>query len=196
MDYPKKLLHVTFDSSNPSLVDRVAMNIENAGYTVEWGKEGFKVKYYKIDGMYCSHCVGTVERVIQPIRGVKNVLVNLDRHIATVIVDSSFKSEEFIEAISGVGYEASPYEGSRDIYLRIDGMVLFLLLHSLSHSVCLSGSVVRNSVQTQFTMLFAKWMASHVFKLISILVKLSSEGVLNLKILLLQLSKLVTLPSQ
>jgi copper chaperone len=166
MDYTKKLLHVTFDSSDAKLVDTIAMSIENAGYTVEWDKEGFRVKYYKIDGMYCSHCVGTVERAIQPIHGVKNVIVNLDRHIATVIADSSFKSEELIEAISNIGYDASPYEGSRDIYLRIDGMVL--LPPSLSSpEVSLFFSVVRNFVRMLFTMLCVKLMELLVFKLIS-----------------------------
>ena len=171
MDYSKKLLHVTFDSSDAKLVDTIAMSIENAGYTVEWDKEGFRVKYYKIDGMYCSHCVGTVERAIQSIHGVKNVIVNLDRHIATVIADSSFKSEELIEAISNIGYDASPYEGSRDIYLRIDGMVR--LLPSLpppslsSPQVSLFFSVVRNFVRMLFTMLCVKLTELLVFKLIS-----------------------------
>jgi copper chaperone len=123
LDYPKKVLHVTYDSHlDPKIIYQIAICIENAGYSVEWGK-GLHINYFKIVGMYCNHCVGTVERAIQPIGGVKTVIVNLDKHIATVIVDPSFKSEELIEAISSVGYDATPYEGSRDIYLRIEGMV-------------------------------------------------------------------------
>ncbi len=98
------------------------MAIENAGYTVEWGN-GLTVKYFKIDGMFCGHCVGTVERALRVVNGVKNALVNLDKHIATVIVSPECNITEIIDAVSNVGYDATPYEGSRDVYLQISGMV-------------------------------------------------------------------------
>lgn len=81
------------------------------------------MKYFKIDGMFCGHCVGTVERALRPINGVKNVVVNLDKHIATVIITPDCKVSDIIETVSNVGYDATPYEGSRDVYLQITGMV-------------------------------------------------------------------------
>ena len=135
LDYLKKLLHVTYDSHlDPTIIEKIAMCIENAGYSVEWGK-GSHIQYYKIDGMYCNHCVGTVEKAIQSIHGVQNVIVNLDKHIATVIVGPSCKSDELIEAISSVGYDATPYEGSRDIYLHIEGMVTTLIFQIIELTI-------------------------------------------------------------
>jgi copper chaperone len=200
LDYLKKLLHVTYDSHlDPQIIYQIALCIENAGYSVEWGKgDRYHIKYYKIDGMYCNHCIGTVERAIQPIHGVKHVIVNLDKHNATVIVDPSFQSEELIEAISSVGYDATPYEGNRDIYLRIEGMVTTSLFIALINSKLtnLLSRHVRNFVPMHFTMLYGKLMVWLVSKLILVKDKQLFVEVQSLKIWLLQLSKQDLLPSQ
>ncbi len=122
VDFHRSILQISYNSNSEDLPDQIAMAVENAGYTVEWGN-GLTVKYFKIDGMFCGHCVGTVERALRVVHGVKNVVVNLDKHIATVIAHPDCNASDIIEAVSNVGYDATPYEGSRDVHLQIGGMV-------------------------------------------------------------------------
>lgn len=122
IDFLNNKLNITYENYNDNISDQIAISIENSGYTVQWGN-GLNIKYFKIIGMFCEHCVGTVTKTIQNIDGVKNVIVNLDHHIATVIVYPTCNILDIINAVSAVGYEAIPYEGSRDVYLQITGMV-------------------------------------------------------------------------
>ena len=109
-----------------NISDKIAIAIENVGYTVKWGLD-LSIKYFKINGMFCQHCVNTVQKSIQSVSNVKSVLVDLNRHIATVILNSNCNESEIIDAIVSVGYDAIPYEGSRDVYLQITGMVQRLI---------------------------------------------------------------------
>lgn len=126
VDLPKKLLIVEYaENADLSLIsDQVARAVESSGYTVKWGN-GKCVRYIKVTGMFCQHCVGTVEKAVGGIPEVKSVAVDLDKHMATVIVtsDSDNITRSIVDAIESVGYDAEIAEGSRDVTLYIAGMV-------------------------------------------------------------------------
>jgi copper ion binding protein len=126
VDLPKKLLIVEYaESVDRSLTsDHVVRAVEASGYTVKWGN-GKCVRYVKVTGMFCQHCVGTVEKAVGAIPEVKSVVVDLDNHMATIIVssDSGEITHNIIDTIESVGYDAEVVEGSRDVTLYITGMV-------------------------------------------------------------------------
>lgn len=120
--FPQNLLEITYISLDPQLTYAVAIAIENSGYTVEWGN-GISIVYLTIGGMFCNHCVGTVHKALVNLIGVKSANVDLNRHIATVVIDAGTNLATLIDAVESVGYDAAAYEGSRDVYLSISGMV-------------------------------------------------------------------------
>lgn len=60
---------------------------------------------FNIDGMSCSHCARTVERVIRELPGVDEAEVSLDTGIAAV--RGSVSCGEVIAAVESVGYSAT-----------------------------------------------------------------------------------------
>ena len=126
VDFPRSILQVTFVENGDvtSLSDEVARAVEATGYTVKWG-DGKCVRYAKVTGMFCEHCVGTVQKAVGAIPEVSSVVVDLAKHVATVIVnsESSDVTDKIVEAIESVGYDAELFAGSRDITLHIAGMV-------------------------------------------------------------------------
>lgn len=61
----------------------------------------------KIKGMTCMGCVGSVQRVLKGIAGVKSVEVSLDKAQATLQYDAAATNPaQFKAAIEEAGYEA------------------------------------------------------------------------------------------
>mmetsp|Transcript_17374 Transcript_17374/g.29091 ORF Transcript_17374/g.29091 Transcript_17374/m.29091 type:complete len:1503 (+) Transcript_17374:65-4573(+) len=126
VDFDNKTLHVDYSNGFiPSDIhDGVALAVQSAGYDVQW--EGKKhLLYLRVEGMTCGHCVGTVQRAISSIEGVRHVAVNLEQKIAAIALNAEFKSSRtfahsIISAIEDVGFEAEVYSGnSRDITISV-----------------------------------------------------------------------------
>jgi copper chaperone len=63
---------------------------------------------FKVDGMTCMGCVGTVKRVVSAVPGVQRVDVSLDRGAAEVEFDpAATGAERIVAAISNAGFDAS-----------------------------------------------------------------------------------------
>lgn len=61
----------------------------------------------KVDGMNCSHCSSSVERVLKEIPGVTGVQVFLDQGRA-LVQGTDLETDTMVTAIDGLGFKASP----------------------------------------------------------------------------------------
>lgn len=59
---------------------------------------------FKIDGMSCAHCVGTVKTAVSKLPGVTDVDIDLLKGTATVT--GQFDAQEVLQAIATTGYTA------------------------------------------------------------------------------------------
>lgn len=60
-----------------------------------------------INGMHCSGCVKTVERVLQALNGVTRVEVSLDNACATIHYDpSQIAVNKLIDVVENAGFDA------------------------------------------------------------------------------------------
>lgn len=59
----------------------------------------------KINGMKCQHCVSSVTKALESIKGVSGVTVNLENSEATYTADASVKPDTIKAAISKIGFE-------------------------------------------------------------------------------------------
>ena len=59
-----------------------------------------------IEGMTCTSCSGTIERMLQSTEGVLNAQVDLTSNTATVDLDSSYSSKEVVDSIEEIGFGA------------------------------------------------------------------------------------------
>src|SRR3989344_3098283 len=65
-----------------------------------------KKETYKIKGMHCASCAGTIERVLLKMAGVRSVSVNFASESALVEFDENIVSEsDLAKAVGSVGYE-------------------------------------------------------------------------------------------
>src|SRR3989344_9139217 len=65
-----------------------------------------KKETYKIKGMHCASCAGTIERVLLKMAGVRSVSVNFASESALVEFDENIVSEsDLVKAVESVGYE-------------------------------------------------------------------------------------------
>jgi len=62
-----------------------------------------EVKKYRVEGMTCDHCKATVEKGLNEIQGVSEVLANQNTGVVSVQSDSD-NEEEIREAVSRLGY--------------------------------------------------------------------------------------------
>ncbi len=63
------------------------------------------MKTIEIKGMSCQHCVGSVDKALNSIEGLKNVSVNLEKAEATFDKDGSVDEAKIKEVISKIGFE-------------------------------------------------------------------------------------------
>ncbi len=66
-------------------------------------------KKYIVEGMSCSACSSSVERVVNKINGVKNASVNLTSKILRVQAENGVADETIIKAVSKAGFTATIY---------------------------------------------------------------------------------------
>lgn len=59
----------------------------------------------KIKGMSCNHCVTTVTKVLDNIKGIKNVKIDLAKGEATFIEENPVDMELIRQQIKKAGYE-------------------------------------------------------------------------------------------
>ncbi len=59
----------------------------------------------KIKGMSCNHCVTTVTKVLDNIKGIKNVKIDLAKGEATFIEEKPVDMELIRQQIKKAGYE-------------------------------------------------------------------------------------------
>ncbi|MCK5639820.1 MAG: cation transporter, partial [Gammaproteobacteria bacterium] len=74
----------------------------------------FKQKKFQlsIGGMSCAGCVGTVEKALQAVPGVKQAAVNFAEHTASV--SGRVDADTLIQAVVDAGYEAAELKGAED----------------------------------------------------------------------------------
>ena len=72
-------------------------------------------KKYTVNGMMCSACSSSVERVVKRIKGVNSVAVNLNSKLLVVECDNQVTDDMIITAVKKAGFEA---------YLRADKVSL------------------------------------------------------------------------
>ncbi len=58
-----------------------------------------------INGMSCQHCVASVKKALRKIPGMSNVVVNLEKGVASY--DGDVNGEAVKEAIKKIGFEVS-----------------------------------------------------------------------------------------
>ncbi|MDP1676496.1 MAG: heavy metal-associated domain-containing protein [Bacteroidota bacterium] len=69
--------------------------------------EKSKTVILNVSGMTCESCVGTVEKALKKVDGVKEVKVDLKNKKATVTLASTTTSATLIKAVSDAGFSAN-----------------------------------------------------------------------------------------
>ncbi len=83
-------------------------------------------KKYVVEGMSCSACSSSVERVVNKIVGVKNASVNLTTKILIVQAENSVTDDVVIKAVSKAGFTATIY--TENYSSKIDNSLKNLLI--------------------------------------------------------------------
>nr|NJM02007.1 heavy-metal-associated domain-containing protein [Desulfobacula sp.] len=60
-----------------------------------------------VDGMSCGHCSGMVQRTLEGIKGISNVVVDLNGKKADFEVSEAALVEKAIKEVTEAGYKAS-----------------------------------------------------------------------------------------
>ncbi|AHG76014.1 Cation transport ATPase [Mannheimia varigena USDA-ARS-USMARC-1296] len=58
----------------------------------------------QLDGLHCSNCVKSVEKVLNAVSGVTQAIVTLENQ--TAIVEGDVDAEDLIAAVEDIGFEA------------------------------------------------------------------------------------------
>ncbi len=80
-----------------------------------------------VTGMTCSSCVGSVEKSLNKIAGVR-AAVNLAMESAHIIAPLSVSEKDLIQAIKSAGYEASAFKGERESFEKSNRLGIRLLI--------------------------------------------------------------------
>lgn len=62
-------------------------------------------KVMTIEGMMCGHCTGRVQKALEAIEGVSEVVMSLEEKTATLQLDAEVSDEELTLAVTEAGYE-------------------------------------------------------------------------------------------
>ena len=68
-------------------------------------------KVITIEGMMCGHCTGRVQKVLEQIPGVKQVVMSLENKTATVSLVKEVPEALLKAAITEAGYEVTDIKG-------------------------------------------------------------------------------------
>ena len=80
-----------------------------------------------VTGMTCSSCVGSVEKSLNKIVGVR-AAVNLAMESAHIIAPLNISEKDLIQAIKSAGYEASAFKGERESFEKSNHLGIRLLI--------------------------------------------------------------------
>ena len=82
-----------------------------------------------ITGMTCSSCVGSIEKALNKIPGVR-AAVNLAMESAHVIAPLNISEQDLISAVNSAGYKATSFKGERESFEKSTrlGIRLFVTL--------------------------------------------------------------------
>jgi len=80
-----------------------------------------------VTGMTCSSCVGSVEKSLNKIVGVR-AAVNLAMESAHIIAPLNISEKDLIQAIKSAGYEASAFKGERESFDKSNHLGIRLLI--------------------------------------------------------------------
>ena len=80
-----------------------------------------------VTGMTCSSCVGSVEKSLNKIVGVR-AAVNLAMESAHIIAPLNVSEKDLIQAIKSAGYEASAFKGERESFEKSNHLGVRLLI--------------------------------------------------------------------
>ena len=97
------------------------------GTNIESGQIKTRQVNLSITGMTCSSCVGTIERSLNKIPGVR-AAVNLAMESAHVIAPLNITEKELISAVSSAGYQATAFKGERESFERSNRLGIRLLI--------------------------------------------------------------------
>ena len=97
------------------------------GTNIESGQIKTRQVNLSVTGMTCSSCVGTIERSLNKIPGVR-AAVNLAMESAHVIAPLNISEKELISAVSSAGYQATAFKGERESFERSNRLGSRLLI--------------------------------------------------------------------
>ncbi len=75
--------------------------------TVQETKKEEKImkKVMTIEGMMCSHCTGRVQKALQEVAGVSEVIMSLEEKTATIMLHTDVEDEALKAVVTAAGYE-------------------------------------------------------------------------------------------
>ena len=124
------------------------------GTNVESGQLKTRQVDLSVTGMTCSSCVGTVERSLNKIPGVR-AAVNLAMESAHVMAPLNITEKELISAVSSAGYQATAFKGERESFERSNRLGIRLLITFL-----LTAPVILISMFHSWHMKIDAWLLS------------------------------------
>ncbi|MDE6739120.1 MAG: heavy metal translocating P-type ATPase [Lachnospiraceae bacterium] len=68
-------------------------------------EENKMVKTLEIEGMMCAHCQAHVQKALEGVEGVTQVVVSLEENKATVTADTEIDDQKLIDAVTESGYK-------------------------------------------------------------------------------------------
>ena len=124
------------------------------GTNIESGQIKTRQVNLSVTGMTCSSCVGTIERSLNKIPGVR-AAVNLAMESAHVIAPLNISEKELISAVSSAGYQATAFKGERESFERSNRLGIRLLITFL-----LTAPVILISMFHSWHMKIDAWLLS------------------------------------
>ena len=139
------------------------------GTNIESGQIKTRQVNLSITGMTCSSCVGTIERSLNKIPGVR-AAVNLAMESAHVIAPLNISEKELISVVSSAGYQATAFTGERESFERSNRLGIRLLITFL-----LTAPVVLISMFHSWQMKIDTWLLSALDSLNNVLANNGQE---------------------